>query len=197
VGISREVCPFHADDDVRGIPTGSGDGSLTFICDRAKGHPHGGPHSWLRVPDPPDVAGIDGFAAELGLATKLPAALVEYRGRWVEYGLVERSYALRCPDDFRAIVARFGHNELAQTPYTASAFLARTLGALGRTGAVLYHDGPATGRWSYNSRISWWSLSPMPDWDTSRLSWLESGLDISYLPSTVQPEPASPARSGR
>lgn len=184
MSIIREVCPFHADDDVVGIPTGHGDGSVVFTCTR-RGHLQDGPHSWLRVPEPDDVPGVDGFAAELGLAIELPAAVKEYAGMWVEYGLVERAYALRRPDDFAAIVAKFGHNALAPRRYTASAFIARVLGALGRSGTVLYHDGPSSGRWSYNSGISWWSVVPAPDWETSRLSWDAAGLDMTYVPGVT------------
>src|SRR5258708_1876702 len=50
--ISRQVCPFHADEDIRGVPAGSIDGSLSFTCTRTGGHPQGGPHSWLHVPQP-------------------------------------------------------------------------------------------------------------------------------------------------
>ena len=184
--VSREVCPFHADDDVLGVASGNGDGSLIFTCLRTNGHPQAGPHSWLRVPEPDDVAGVDGFAAELGLAVELPAAVKDYAGLWVEYGLVERQYALRRPDDFAAIVAKFGHNAVAHKDYTASAFIGRVLAALGRTGAVLYHDGPSSGRWSYNSGISWWSVSPAPEWDDARLSWADAAHDMRYVPGATE-----------
>ena len=183
--VSWQVCPFHGDEDVQGIPSGNGDDSLTFTCTRGKGHPQPGPHSWLYVPQPEGPPGLDGYAAELGLATELPAAIAEYRGRWIEYGVVERTYALRCPDDFAAAVTRYGHTAIAPKQYTASAFLAGVLGTLSRLGTVLYHLGPATGRWSYNDTISWWSVAPAPDWESSRLSWDESGYNISYVPGAT------------
>jgi len=34
--VSRQVCPFHADEDIQGVPTGSGEGSLSFTCPRTK-----------------------------------------------------------------------------------------------------------------------------------------------------------------
>ncbi len=107
--ISRQVCPFHADEDIQGVPTGSGEGSLSYTCTRMRGHPHGGPHSWLYVPEPVGLSGIEGYAAELGLAAELPAAIAQHRGQWIEYGIVERTYALQCRDDFAAIVSRYGH----------------------------------------------------------------------------------------
>ena len=76
--VSRQVCPFHADEDIQGVPTGGGEGSLSFTCPRTRGHPDGGPHSWLHVPQPEGLPGIDGYAAELGLAEELPAAIAQY-----------------------------------------------------------------------------------------------------------------------
>jgi hypothetical protein len=186
VNISREVCPFHADDDVVGVPTGALDGSVRFTCARSKGHPEPGPHTWLRVPEPDEGStGLDSYAAELGLAIELPAAVAVHAGTWIEYGLVERAYALRCPDDFTAIVNRYGHRAISPKRYTASAFLGGVLGTLSRVGTVLYHPGPATGRWSYNGTISWWTVPPAPDWESSRLSWEDSGYEVSYVPGAA------------
>ena len=65
--------------------------------------------------------------------------------------------------------------------YTASAFLARALGDLSRTGSTLFHPGKATGRWAYNTDISWWALAPEPEW-SQRLSWEDTGLSMDYVP---------------
>ena len=137
----------------QGVPTGTGGDSLTFTCTRSRGHPHQG-HTWLHVPQPDGLAGLDGYAAELRLATELLVAIAEYQGKWIEYG-VERAYALRCPDDFATVVSRYGHTAVKAKQYIASAFLAGVLGVLSKQGAVLYHLGPATGRWKYNGTISW------------------------------------------
>jgi hypothetical protein len=160
MSIFRQVCPFHADEDVQGIPTGSDDSSVTFTCARTRGHPHGGPHSWLYVPQPEGPPGLDGYAAELGLATELPAAIAQYRGQWIEYGVAERAYALQCSTDFATIVHWYGHSAVSLKQYTASAFLAGVLGVLSKQGTVLYHLGPATGRWKYNGTTSWWAIRP-------------------------------------
>jgi hypothetical protein len=186
MAVSRQVCPFHADEDIRGVPTGGSDGSLSFTCTRTGGHPRGGPHGWLYVPQPDDLPGIEGYAAELGLATELPAAIAQYRGRWIEYGVAERAYALQCPEDFAAIVGRYGHTAIRAKKYTASAFLAGVLGVLSRHGTVMYHSGPATGRWRYNNTISWWAVPPEPDWESARLSWSGSGHDMSYVPGETE-----------
>jgi hypothetical protein len=183
MSVVREVCPFHADEDVRGVPTDYGDGSVTFTCER-RGHPDG-PHTWLRVPAVDVGPGGSGLAAELGLATELPAAIKAFAGRWVEYGLVERAYAMRRPDDFARLVGRFGHTALKDKRNTASAFLAGYLASLAKRGDILYHDGPATGRWSYNSKISWWAVVPRPDWDEDRLSWAASAYVVDYVPGVA------------
>jgi hypothetical protein len=188
VSISRQVCPFHADEDIQGVRTEDATASVSFTCERTRGHPHGGPHSWLYVPEPDGLPAIDGYAAELGLATELPAAIAQYRGQWVEYGVAERAYALQCPGDFAAIVDRYGHTAIRAKKYTASAFLAGVLGVLSKRGTVLYHLGPATGRWKYNGTISWWAVPPAPDWESARLSWADSAQDMSYVPGSVEDE---------
>src|SRR5271165_780338 len=168
MAVSRQVCPFHGGEDILGVATGGEDGSLTFTCSLRNGHSQPGPHSWLYVPQMDSPPGIEGYAAELGLAVELPAAIAQYRGTWIEYGVAERAYAKRCPDDFAAIVARYGHKAIAPKRYTASAFLAGVLGVLSRQGTLMYHLGPATGRWYYNEVVSWWAVAPAPDWSSAR-----------------------------
>ena len=185
MAVYRQICPFHADEDIQGVPAGGDEGSLSFTCPRTRGHPYVGPHNWLYVPRPESLPGIDGYAAELGLETELPAAIAQYRGQWIEYGVAERAYARQCPDDFAAVVSRYGHSEIKPKRYTASAFLAGVLGVLSKRGTVLYHLGPATGRWKYNGTISWWAVPPEPDWESTRLSWSETDQDMSYVPGAA------------
>ena len=184
--MSLQVCHFHGDEGVRGIPLGD-DGTLTFTCSRVKGHPLQGSYTWLQAPPPPDhqLAG-SGLAAELGLATELPAVLVPFAGQWVEYGVVEHAYAKANPQDFARLVERYGHTAVSAKRYTASAYLARVMGDLSRTGQILFHPGQATGRSAYDTDISWWALAPEPDW-SMRLSWADTGHSLDYVPgSTVQ-----------
>ncbi|MDX6287613.1 MAG: hypothetical protein QOG53_3098 [Frankiales bacterium] len=179
---SLRVCHFHADEGIHGKPTGD-EGALEYLCARTTGHPTAGPYRWVTYPPRPDLGAISGLAAELGLDVELPAALKQYAGRWVEYGVVEHAYASRQPDEFASLVKRYGHTAIAAKKYTASAYLARTLGELSRFGSVLYHTGPATGRWSYNTWVSWWALSPEPAWDNPhRLSWADMDLGMDYVP---------------
>ncbi len=51
-----------------------------------------GPHSWLHVPQPEGLPGIDGYAFELGLAVELPATIGQYTG-WIAPAKLE---ALAC-----------------------------------------------------------------------------------------------------
>ncbi len=73
----------------------------------------------------------------------------------MEYGLVERAYALGRRNDFQQLLDTYGHTHFRPSRYTVSAHLARTLGGLSRLGTVLFHAGRGTGRWSYNSDISY------------------------------------------
>lgn len=172
-------CPQHADEGIVGTWANDEDG-WTFTCER-KGHVHPGIFTWAMQPEPPAGIALSGLAEELGLAVELPAVLGQFAGRWVEYGVVERAYAQSRPDDWDTLVSRYGHRLLGPSSYTASSFLARTLGNLSRQGAVVLHMGEATGFWSGNGTISWWSIPPEPDWD-ERLSWEESGLPADYVP---------------
>jgi hypothetical protein len=158
--MSRQVCPFHSDEDVLGVQ--SNDIELTFTCERSVGHPATGPYQWTGPLEVPGLAELGGLADELGLGTELPAVIAGYSGKWLEFGVVEAAYADAHPDDFAMLVERYSHTAIAPTQFSVSAFLAGTLGRLNRAGFVLYHDGPATGRWSYNG------TSPGGPWRPSR-----------------------------
>jgi len=174
--MSRQVCPFHTDESVVGQLLD--DGSTSFECDRASGHPGNQPWFWLATPEPPSVPELSGLAEELGLEHELPAAIADLGHDWFEYGLVERSYAQRQPEGFARMVAQWGHTAIDKKQYTASAYLAGTLGRLSRRSAVAYHPGVGTGRWSYNTNISWWSTMPPGDWN-NRTAWVDEVGDHS------------------
>ena len=180
----RQVCPFHADEDVAGVLLND-ECSYSFRCDRSKGHPEDGPHEWMYTPEPAGLSELSGLAEELGLRVELPAAIARFPGRWLEYGVVEASYADANPRDFSDLVARYSHTAIKATQYSASAFLSAALGRLSHTGHVLFHPGPATGRWSYNSQISWWALAPEPDWE-SRTAWVDLGRSMDYVPGSTE-----------
>ena len=165
------VCPFHADE--WSVGRHLGDGSYAHSCEREGGHPVSGPWLWLDVPKPPEVPGLTGLADELDLERELPAAVAALGPGWFEYGLVERSYAERRPQDWARMVEQWSHTAVAKQQYSASSYLAGTLGRLSRLGVVAYHSGHGTGRWSYNADISWWSTMPPAPWEA-----LTSGVDV-------------------
>ena len=179
----REVCPFHADDDVAGVRV-SDEVGWAFTCDR-RGHPRPGPYSWLRPPEAPDLGEMNGIAADMGLDVSLPAALREYRGTWVEYGVLERAFAMANPEDWHFLVDRYSHTAVAAKRYTVSAFLGGVLGRLWRNGVLGGISGEATGRWSYNRTTGYWALFPEPDHDR-RLSWADSGFTVEYVPGQTE-----------
>lgn len=181
--ISRQSCPLHADEDILGERVDQA-GTLKFVCERS-GHPGGGLLTWITVPEPPDVPGLTGLAEELGLGTELPALLNEHTGKWVEYGVVEAAYADAHPDEFAMLVARYGHTAVAPMTYTVSSFLSGTLGRLSKRGDVLLSWRGPTGRWKYNSGISWWALPPAPPAD-AEVSWESLGRSMDYVPGAVK-----------
>lgn len=185
--MSLESCPFHGDEGVFGQLV-SAEVGQRFVCERRNGHPAPGAYEWLRPPEPPALAELTGLAAELGLDVELPAALAGYRGRWVEYGVLEAAYAAARPEDFARLVARYGHTAVHDTQYSASAYLAAVLKRLHDRGVLAFAVGPATGRWAYNSKVSWWSLPPAPDWQdpATHLSWQAAGLDTAYVPGGTE-----------
>lgn len=178
-----QVCPQHALDEVDGVWV-SDEVGTKFTCARTD-HVEPGPFTWFSSPPPPPGTDLTGIAADLGLAIEIPAVLKQFHGRWVEYGVFEHAYAMANPNDWSFLLGRYGHRAVVPKAYTVSAFLAATLGNLERVGIVAFHSGPATGRWAYNGTISYWSLPPAPDW-SSRLSWADSGLTVSYVPGQTQ-----------
>ncbi len=184
--MAAQVCPFHADEWIAGVALGDDLGTVDYLCDRSTGHPVPGPWEWPAVPDPLDIKDLTGLATTLKLEVALPAAVKSLGKVWSEYGLVERAYATRKPKDFARLVERFGHIASGATGgYTASAFLAGTLGRLTRAGRVAYRPGEGTGRWAYNQPSSYWAALPSPPWE-KRVSWAEAAHDMSYVEGSTE-----------
>ncbi len=186
----RQSCPFHADDSVNPKHAGSETAEYTFTCPRT-GHPTPGPYTWAYIAEP---VGIGGDTLELGLEIELPkavkAAVTTFGQPWVEYGLIESCYAKENPDDWKLLLATYDHTYYHQdlgagqaSKYTASKYIARSLGALGRQGALVHRFGRGTGRWSYNNSISYYASPPGADWE-HRKTWDESGEQMdTYMPA--------------
>jgi hypothetical protein len=184
-----QICPMHADEFCRPVFEGSETADYTFTCSRSD-HPVAGAFSWPYVAEP---VGLAGDTLNLGLADTLPAAVRAALGgsgqTWVEYGCVEQAYGRANPEDWRRILAKYGHTHYqpvdakpADYPYTASKYLARSLSSLTRLGTIAHRFGPGTGRWAYNATISYYAFPPGDDW-SARLTWAGTGLEMAtYMP---------------
>ncbi len=152
---------------------------------------HDPPYAWT-VTAQPSLPAREGIASELGLYEDLPRYLLAGEP-WVEYGVIEYRFGRARPDDYRDLIARWGHVSQGDRGtrhgtggrYSVSAFLARTLAQLGEDGTIAVTFGPATGFWSYNGVILHVSKPPGPG-DDRRLSWTAfadgAGLDPMVWP---------------
>ena len=177
-----QICPQHSDEEVQGEPLDND--AWRFRCER-RGHVRPGPIEWLHVEPPPGLNEGDGICAEYNLYSELKEAIASVASdKWVEYGLIERAYAERRPDDFAALVARYGHTSIKGKRYTVSALLGGALGRLTSRGDVYFRWEPATQYWRYNSRIGWFCVSPVaPDWENRVSCDSTDGYDVrSYVP---------------
>jgi len=121
-----------------------------------------GSYSWIgTTPDGPVDVGLSYNKAEdLGVPNDLLACL-EHGEPFVEYGVVEYRYATTGnPSVYKQLVDDYGHTALGPKQYTASAFIAATLGRMEKEGTLAYKYDKATGFWSYNGGISYWALRP-------------------------------------
>jgi hypothetical protein len=184
-------CPMHVDEPI--VPTAIDSETVDYLytCPRTDGHGRPGTYSWPYVAPPAVSSTPDpmGLGLDLELPRAVSAASAENGGGFVEYGLVERAYALTNPEDWSGLLARYDHTHFypeganrAQLPYTASKYLARALGAIRRQGTLAYAQAPGTGRWKYNNPIS--HYAPAGTDDTAALaSWAASGHAMNdYMP---------------
>lgn len=124
-----------------------------------------------------------GIAYELGLYDDLPEMLNP--GEWADTATLEYRYGSTHPDQYAEMLRRWGH--VAQSPrrYSVTSFIGSTLGQLSRSTNVTYRDGPATGFFSYNSRMGFWTLEPVPT-ETITMTWerctTEAGIDPGTWP---------------
>jgi hypothetical protein len=186
-----QICPFHTDEFIVATYVGSETAEYEYTCPRQQ-HPSPGPFTWSFVSEP---VGLAGDSLGLGLDIELPKAVevatAAHGTVWVEYGLIEASYAQANPEDWATLLKKYSHTHYCKThadrqalTYTASKYLARSLGSLGRRGTLVHHNGPGTGRWDYNQPISYYSLQPSGPWD-SRTTWQAStGQMADYMPET-------------
>jgi hypothetical protein len=123
---------------------------------------HADPYSWIgTTPDgPPDVELTDNKADDLDVPNDLLKCFA-HSEPFLEYGVVEYRYAtMGNPAVYKRLVDDYGHTALGPKQYTASAFIAGTLGRMEKDGILAYMYDKATGYWSYNGGISYWALRP-------------------------------------
>ena len=168
-----QICPQHPDEFVQAVVVND-DGLLSYTCDRA-GHVTAGDFVWSGVAESNATESISGLAAELSLDTALPAAIAQYPGKWIEYGVVEAAYAQANPEEFAHLIQEHGHRAIKPSKYTISKYLASILAFSAATApspstldrqpgagttSGRFRGGPRTRRWSGRRRIK--SLSQEP-----------------------------------
>jgi len=186
-----QICPFHTDEFIAATYIGSETVEYEYTCPRQQ-HPTPGPFTWPFVPAPVKLPGDSlGLGLEIALPKAVKAATSAQGTTWVEYGLIEAAYAKANPQDWATLLKTYSHTHYCAThaerqalSYTASKYLARSLGSLNKEGTLVCHKGPGTGRWDYDQPISYYSIPPGGDWD-SRTTWQESRIEMTdYMPET-------------
>lgn len=182
---ARQVCPScGVDESIRTEVIGPS--SWRYTCTRSC-RQHAEPYSWLgSTPDAPfDEELSYNKAEELGLPNDLLTCL-EHGQSFVEYGVVEYRYATKAnPAVYKQLVEDYGHTALGPKKYTASAFIASTLGRMLREDLVAYRPGKATGFWSYNGEISFWSLKPVTE--SRPITFEDFAAEQGFAPKTWPP----------
>lgn len=165
----RQVCPLCAlEDYLEELAADKEAGTIDYECH----NPTCSSFSWRTTPSHSNLDGRTGIAAEYGVHDDL-LACIEPDDPFLEYGIIEYRYARLRPDIYmNEFIPRWGHTCLGPRRYTVSAFLASTLGSLLRSGELAWKGGPATGYWSYNHDVSYFThrRTPLPD---QLLSWNE------------------------
>jgi len=155
---------FRADDvSYQHLP----DKMVQYVCSGP--HEGSGEHTWITSLSSAmwSTEGENGVTDEL--LDPLLASVVPGEP-FVEYGVVEHRFRLVNPDLFAAHIHDRGHSMLAPAQATASSVrFAATLGRLARNGELVSVYGPATGAWSYNTRVTYWARPPAPS--APHVSW--------------------------
>lgn len=167
--MNRQVCPMCALDDYLVIFQSEEDPQTIEL--RCEG-PDCARYTWTPTVQTRNVSIRTGIAESYGVFDDL-LACIGPEEPWLEYGIVEYRYARLRPalylDEF---IPRWGHTSIAPTQYTVSSFLGGALGALWRSGDIDNVYGPATGRWSYNTQISYVTRPRSPQTDV-RVTWAD------------------------
>ncbi len=156
-----------------------GDGVWQHVC---VGDGHADARIWEEVIGGGlDDLALEGLAYEWGLYDDLPKCLVAGEPL-VEYGVVEYRYRNLNPGRYAALVDRYSHTSLGPSHYTATSFIAGSLGRLSKRGDLVATFSTATGYWSYNGIVSYWGL-PGTDVNTF-MTWDEFARSLGLDPGT-------------
>ena len=139
---------------------------------------------WSGVAESNATESISGLAAELSLDTALPAAIAQYPGKWIEYGVVEAAYAQANPEEFAHLIQEHGHRAIAIEVHNFQV-----------PGQYPWHSRPQRRHrlphWTGNRalelprKVSWWSSDSTLEWTPeNQVSVAGAGLDASYVPGS-------------
>lgn len=99
-----------------------------------------------------------GIAYDLGLYDDLLALAVH--DEWADTTVFEYRYAVNHPDTYRVMLGRWGHVTQGPRKYSTTSFIGSTLSQLSRMGYLDCRLGKGSGRFSYNSSMGLWALTP-------------------------------------
>lgn len=114
-------------------------------------------------------------ATQLGLHDFLPT-LITPGQPWREWGIIEHLFHLADPDLYTLLYENYGHVTQGPRRYSVSSYLARRMSDVATRGAIAFVNGRGTGRWDYNTSISYWATTPTPD-RANRLTWEQYATD--------------------
>jgi hypothetical protein len=173
----------------------TGETSETWVWTCPGGGGHRGPRAIeVRKADSVTLP-HDGVMAEAGLFEDLPGCLEAGEG-WVEYAVVEHRYQMAQPEQYRQLVAEFGHRTLpGEHRSSVSALIAHALELLQRKGVVVHCTGPATGCFRSLSTCSYWAVAPAPP-ASEMTSWEDFARPRGLDPDNWDLDPGCPGGPG-
>ena len=165
-----QMCPMHTDEHVQPVAVLNETMDYLYTCNRTDGHGRPGPYSW---PWSAPLAAVASTPVEFDLDVTLVQAVTlasqAYGCGWVEYGLVERAFALANPEQWSALLAQHDHTKYnakgatrKDQPYTASKRLGQKLGILRRREDVAFQQGPGTDDGNITIRAATTPRCPSP-----------------------------------
>lgn len=160
------------------------------------------PHVWRKPAPTKPAANVfpDGRLEELGVYEILDQC-IDSDDPWMEWGVIEDRFRRRDPELYALLIEEYSHSardyrrggpdKNPTNTRKLSNRLAQAVRVLARDGHLEGRFGPATGYWSYNTRVSHWAPNPAPD-DDDLLTWEKYAMERSLDP-TVWELPKEPS----